>query len=92
VNSEAKNMKAIAEAKAKHNRGCPFPPHTIRMNPADIERMGWEEGETIAGLRLEADPDEQTDRFSLVCDGSDLPELDETVDAIASEHDRLVRT
>ena len=31
--------------------GSPF----RRMNPFEIERMQWEEGDTIAGLLLEAD-------------------------------------
>jgi len=72
----AKNFEAITKAKSDHNRHCPFPPHTVRMNPFEIERMGWEEGDLIAGLTLEADPKLGTGAFRLVCDGMEPPELD----------------
>src|SRR5438874_11199386 len=73
--TEARNFEAISKAKADHNRHCPFPPHTVRMNPFEIERMQWEEGDTIAGLVLEADPKLGTGAFRLVCDGMEPPEL-----------------
>jgi hypothetical protein len=76
ANPEAKNFEAIVKAKADHNARCPFPPHTVRMNPFEIERMGWEEGDVIAGLTLEADPKLGTGAFRLVCDGMEPPELD----------------
>ncbi len=76
VTAEGKNFEAIAKAKADHNRHCPFPPHTVRMNPFEIERMGWEEGDLIAGLALEADAKLGTGAFRLVCDGMEPPELD----------------
>ena len=76
ANPEAKNFEAIVKAKAAHNAQCPFPPHTVRMNPFEIERMGWEEGDLIAGLTLEADPKIGTGAFRLVCDGMEPPELD----------------
>jgi hypothetical protein len=72
---EAKNFEAIAKAKVEHNKNCPFPPHTVRMNPFEIERMQWEEGDTIAGLLIEADGAIGTGAFRLVCDGMDPPEL-----------------
>jgi hypothetical protein len=74
---EAKNFEAISKAKADHNRHCPFPPHTVKMHPIEIERMGWEEGDNIAGLVLQGDPQIGTGTFRLVCDGSDPPELEE---------------
>ena len=45
MSAEAKNFEAITKAKADHNASCPFPPHTVRMNPFEIERMEWEEGD-----------------------------------------------
>ena len=39
------------------------------MNPFEIERMQWEEGDVIAGLVLEADAKLGTGAFRLVCDG-----------------------
>jgi hypothetical protein len=74
--AEAKNFEAIAKAKEAHNRGCPFPPHTVKMNPFEIERMGWEEGDTIAGLVLEGDGAIGTGAFRLICDGMEPPELE----------------
>src|SRR4051794_41952741 len=76
VTAEAKNFEAIVKAKAEHNKHCPFPPHTVRMNPFEIERMQWEEGDTIAGLVLEADAKLGTGAFRLVCDGMEPPELE----------------
>ena len=76
MGSEAKNFEAIVKAKADHNKHCPFPPHTVRMNPFEIERMQWEEGDTIAGLLLESDPKLGTGAFRLVCDGMEPPELE----------------
>lgn len=86
MSAEGKNFQAIAKAKADHSAKCPYPPHTVRMNPFEIERMGWEEGDTIVGLTLEADPKLGTGAFRLVCDGMEPPELDEEqVEAIGRE-------
>src|ERR687887_244173 len=52
------------------------------MHPFEIERMQWEEGDTIAGLVLEADPRIGTGAFRLVCDGMEPPELDIEDEAI----------
>jgi hypothetical protein len=82
VSVEGRNFEAIAKAKADHNRKCPFPPHTVRMNPFEIERMGWEEGDVIAGLALEADARLGTGAFRLVCDGMEPPELDVEQDVV----------
>ena len=49
ASAEGKNFEAITKAKQAHNSACPFPPHTVKMNPFEIERMQWEEGDTIAG-------------------------------------------
>ncbi len=89
-NPEAKNFEAIVKAKEQHNRSCPFPPHTIRMNPFELERMQWEEGDTIAGLVVEADPKLGTGAFRLVCDGMEPPELElEETDVIRAPAEPL---
>jgi hypothetical protein len=77
MSASGKNFEAIVKAKAAHNSGCPFPPHTVRMSPYEIDRMGWEEGDMIAGLALEADPKLGTGAFRLICDGMEPPELEE---------------
>ena len=85
MSAEGKNFEAITKAKADHNARCPFPPHTVRMNPFEIERMQWEEGDTIAGLVLEGDAKVGTGAFRLVCDGMEPPELEiEEVEAISA--------
>jgi hypothetical protein len=90
VGAEAKNFEAIVKAKADHNKNCPFPPHTVRMNPFEIERMQWEEGDTIAGLLLEADAKIGTGAFRLVCDGMEPPELEtEDFEAITAPAEPL---
>ena len=91
MSAEAKNFEAITKAKADHTAKCPFPPHTVRMNPFEIERMSWEEGDTIAGLVLEGDPKVGTGAFRLICDGMEPPELEiEEVEAITAPVEPLV--
>src|SRR3954471_2569412 len=90
VGAEAKNFEAIVKAKADHNKNCPFPPHTVRMNPFEIERMQWEEGDTIAGVVLEPDAKIGTGAFRLVCDGMEPPELEtEDFEAITAPAEPL---
>ncbi len=90
MSAEAKNFEAITRAKADHNAKCPFPPHTVRMNPFEIERMQWEEGDVIAGLVLEGDPKVGTGAFRLVCDGMEPPELEiEETDVISAPTEPL---
>jgi hypothetical protein len=84
MRAEARNFEAIVKAKADHNARCPFPPHSVRMNPFEIERMGWEEGDLIAGLVLEADHRVGTGAFRLVCDGMEPPELDLEEEAVVA--------
>lgn len=84
MSATGKNFERIAEAKTQHNAGCAFPAHTVVMNPFDIERLGWEVGDTIAGLTLAADDQLQVDRFNLLCDRDAEPEQ-EAVEAVAAE-------
>lgn len=69
--SEAKNLEAIAKAIDQHNSSCPYPASEVRMNPFEVERLGWEE---IRGLPIVPDPQISTGRFRIVCsrEGSDL--------------------
>jgi hypothetical protein len=75
--AEVKNLEAISQAIDQHNRNCPFPAAEVRMNPFEVERLGWEE---IRGLPIVADPEIGTGRFRIVCsrelDGGELEETE----------------
>jgi hypothetical protein len=64
ANAEARNLEAIAKAIDQHNSNCPFPAAEVRMNPFEVERLGWEH---IRGLPIVADPELGTGRFRIVC-------------------------
>ena len=75
--AEAKNLEAISKAIDQHNASCPYPAAEVRMNPFEVERLGWEE---IRGLPVVADPAIGTGRFRIVCsrddEGAGLEELE----------------
>ena len=75
--AEAKNLEAISKAIDHHNRTCPFPASEVRMNPFEVERLGWEE---IRGLPVVPDPAIGTGRFRIVCSqeggGAELEETE----------------
>jgi len=74
---EAKNLEAISRAIDQHNANCPFPAAEVRMNPFEVERLGWDE---IQGLPVVPDPEIGTGRFRIVCsrdvDGAGLEEVE----------------
>lgn len=83
LSKEAQNMKAIYKAKHHHDNNCRYGGvgKRIYMTAFDIERMGWEEGDVIAGLKLLIDPKGQTGRFRVECDNEPNaePEITEEV-------------
>lgn len=81
MGAEAKNLEAIAKAIDQHNSNCPFPASEVRMNPFEVERLGWDE---IRGLPVIPDPEIGTGRFRIVCSGNaDGDELEE-VEAVGT--------
>ena len=64
MGAEAKNLEAISKAIDQHNSSCPFPAAEVRMNPFEVERLGWEE---IRGLPIVPDPELGTGRVRIVC-------------------------
>ncbi len=81
--AEAKNLEAISKAIDQHNTSCPWPAAEVRMNPFEVERLGWD---TIRGLPVVPDPDVGTGRFVIVCsrdtEGEDL----EQAEAVGREY------
>ena len=84
--AQARNLEAIARAIDQHNANCPFPASEVRMNPFEVERLGWEE---IRGLPIVADPALGTGRFRIVCsqegDGAELEETEAIAEPIELE-------
>ena len=76
MGTEAKNLEAISQAIDQHNSSCPWPASEVRMNPFEVERLGWEQ---IRGLPIVGDPAVGTGRFRIVCsrEGEDA-EIEET--------------
>ncbi|HWB69277.1 MAG TPA: hypothetical protein VG518_04815 [Solirubrobacterales bacterium] len=77
ASAEAKNLEAISKAIDQHNANCAFPAAEVRMNPFEVQRLGWEE---IRGLPVVADPQIGTGRFHIVCsrdlEGGGLEEVE----------------
>jgi hypothetical protein len=77
ASAEAKNLEAISRAIDQHNSNCPFPAAEVRMNPFEVERLGWDQ---IRGLPVVADAEIGTGRFRIVCsrelDGEGLEEIE----------------
>ena len=60
------NLEVIQRAIVQHNGNCGFPVLEIRMNPFEVERLGWDE---FRGIPIVADDAIGTGRFRLVCEG-----------------------
>jgi hypothetical protein len=77
ASAEAKNLEAISRAIDQHNSNCPFPAAEVRMNPFEVERLGWDQ---IRGLPVVAGAEIGTGRFRIVCsrelDGEGLEEIE----------------
>jgi hypothetical protein len=80
TDAEAKNLEAISKAIDQHNANCPFPAAEVRMNPFEVERLGWDE---IRGLPVVPDPEIGTGRFRIVCSRDGEGDELEEVEAIA---------
>jgi hypothetical protein len=99
ASAEAKNLEAISRAIDQHNSSCPFPAAEVRMNPFEVERLGWDR---IRGLPVVPDPEIGTGRFRIVCsrdlEGEGLEEAEaigqevETVAPVTSSRSRGQRS
>lgn len=81
MSASAKNMEAIYKAKQNHDATCPWKGEgkRIYMSPFDIERMGWEEGDNLAGMILLVDGRLTTGRFRVECDNEPNAETTEAI-------------
>ena len=79
---EAKNLEAISKAIDQHNSSCPFPAAEVRMNPFEVERLGWDQ---IRGLPVVPDGAIGTGRFWIVCSRDLGGEGLEEVEAVGQE-------
>jgi hypothetical protein len=77
--AEVKNLEAISRAIDQHNSSCPYPASEVRMNPFEVERLGWD---SIRGLPIRPDPNVGTGAFRVVCGGQELEESTEEVEAV----------
>jgi hypothetical protein len=82
ASAEAKNLEAISKAIDQHNANCPFPAAEVRMNPFEVERLGWQE---IRGLPVVPDPNIGTGRFRIVCSRDQAGGGIEEVEAVGRE-------
>jgi hypothetical protein len=64
TSAAAKNLEVISRAIDQHNSNCPFPASEVRMNPFEIERLGWDE---IRGLPIVPDENLGTGSFRIIC-------------------------
>lgn len=70
MSPEARQFERIKAARDHHDATCPLGKAIeVHMNGFDIKRMQWDEGDTIAGLLLVANPQVQPDRFKIICPG-----------------------
>ena len=66
MSAAAMNLEAIQAAIVRHNGNCGEPITEIRLNPFEVERLGWED---FRGVPIVADDSIGTGRFRLVCAG-----------------------
>ena len=79
MSAEAKNLEAISRAIDHHDRSCDYPAVAVRMNPFEVERLGWD---TIRGLPIHPDDRISTGRFEIVCGGEDQEDREEAAEAV----------
>lgn len=80
--AEAKNLEAISKAIDQHNANCPFPAAEVRMNPFEVERLGWD---SIRGLPIVPDSAIGTGRFRIVCSRDTEGDGLEALEAVGRE-------
>ncbi len=94
IDASAKNMQAVCKAKEVHNRTCPYggSANAVHLNWFDIERMGWEDGDTVCGLVVQGDEKVATGMMRVTCDAepdddrqTEAEDETDVVDAVSRE-------
>jgi hypothetical protein len=76
------NMERVVRARDHHNSTCPLGPAIeVHLNPADVERCGWDEGDEIGGLLVISSSEQTAGTLKVVCAGEKL----EVEEAVAAE-------
>ena len=91
IEASGKNMEAVCKAKEAHNNSCPWGGNAteVHLTFFDIERLGWEEGDTICGLTVVGDEKVATGMMRVTCDAepsddkTEEEEVEEVVDAVS---------
>jgi hypothetical protein len=92
IEASGKNMALIVKARDQHDRTCRYggKANAVQMSYFDIERLGWEEGDVIAGLTIVGDAKRQPYSIRVTCDAEPQPdkfeeeETEEILDAVAT--------
>jgi hypothetical protein len=86
LEASGKNMEVVCKAKEVHNKTCPYggTATEVHMTFFDVDRLGWEEGDTICGLTVVIDPKVATGMLRVTCDAEPDggPELEEEVEEV----------
>ena len=96
LEASGKNMEAVCKAKEAHNNTCPWGGNAteVHLTFFDIDRLGWEEGDTICGLTVVGDEKVATGMMRVTCDaepddpsGLEEEEDIEVVEAVSRERE-----
>jgi hypothetical protein len=99
IEASGKNMQAVCKAKDAHNASCPYGGQAteVHLNWFDLDRMGWEEGDNVCGLRVIGDAKVATGMMRVRCDaepddpdGLEEEEEVEVVEAVSAERELLI--
>ena len=91
LEASGKNMEAVCKAKEVHNKTCPYGGNAteVHLTFFDIDRLGWEEGDTICGLTVVGDEKVATGMMRVTCDAepdndkTEEEEVEEVVEAVS---------
>jgi hypothetical protein len=81
MSAEVKNLEAICAAIDSHKESCEWPATEVRMNPFEVERLGWDE---IKGLPVKGDASMQSGRFRVVCANEHAHKPDRSREALVT--------